>query len=239
MSKKDLGINERLNGKKLYKEVWKPIVTDEEDYTGLYEVSNLGRVRSLDREVWNGKVWYTKEGRILKIFKDGNGYFNVALHKDNKRKYYGVHRLVAFAFIPNPENKPYIDHINTIKTKNEVWNLRWVTPSENMSNPLTREKLDGENNPMYGKKHSEETKKKISETQKGRTFSEETRRKLSEASSKKVICIETGQVFNSLNEASEHIGVHKSNISKCVRGINKTCKGYHWKYYEDYLREGA
>lgn len=231
MSKIKLSINERLKGKNLYKEIWKPIITDEEDYTGIYEVSNLGRVRSLDREVWNGKVWYTKEGRILKTFKDRNGYFNIALYKDNKHKYYGVHRLVAFAFIPNPENKPYIDHINTIKTKNEVWNLRWTTPSENMGNPLTREKLEGENNPIYGKKHSEESKKKISEACKGKNKGEKN------GMSKKVINLDTKEVFNSVVEASESVGVCPGSITNCLTGKYKTCKSYHWKYYEDYLRE--
>lgn len=240
-----LGVNERLRGKKLYRECWKPVITDEEDYTGLYEVSNLGRVRSV------------KNNKILKSSKGKNGYLSVSLYKNSKGKTYQVHRLVAFAFIPNPENKPYIDHINTIKTKNEVWNLRWVTPSENSNNPLTREKLEGENHHMFGKHHTEETKKKISETQKGennpmygkhhneeakskiskankgRKCSEEHKKKLKEAGSKKVICIEMGIVFDSMTEASEVLNVSRCNISGCCTGKRKTAGGFHWKYYEE------
>lgn len=208
-----LGVNKRLRGKKLYAEAWRDI----EGYEGLYQVSNIGRVRSLDREVWNGNGWYTKKGQIMTPCKDRNGYLMVLLSKNGKTKRCLVHRLVAKAFIPNPENKPQIDHINTIRTKNEVWNLRWVTPKENNNNEITL--------------------KHFGEAQKGKTFSEETRKKISEAKWKKIICIETGQVFKSVKEAGEIIGVFPTNISACCKGKRKTASGFHWKYYEDYLRE--
>ena len=104
-------------------EVWKSII----GYEGLYEVSNMGRIRSLERDTVckNGKVRHYKEN-ILKPYKDIYGYFNVYLRKNNKQRIYRVHRLVAIAFIPNIGNKPYIDHINTIKIDNRVENLRWV-----------------------------------------------------------------------------------------------------------------
>ena len=262
-----LGVNERLKGKKLYREVWKPVITDKEDYTGLYEVSNLGRVRSLDRYDNRG---CKRKGQILTPYKTKNGYLEIGLYKDGKSKRLRINRLVAFAFIPNPENKPYVDHINTIRTKNEVWNLRWVTPSENNNNEITLKHLSeahkGENNPMYGKTHSEEARKKMSEKAKGRTFSEETKQKMSETkkgkivseetrkkiseshkgkivseetrkklreiNGKKVICIETERIFNSIKEAGEYVGVGDSAIGNCLSGRSKTCKGYHWKYYE-------
>ena len=118
-------------------EEWRNI----EGYEGLYEISNLGRVRSLDRIVVysNGRKYFYK-GEILKLKVDKYGYNIISFCKNGKHKTYTIHRLVASAFIPNTENKSCIDHINTIKTDNRVENLRWVTNKENMNNPLTLNK---------------------------------------------------------------------------------------------------
>ena len=133
-----LGINERLKGKKLYKEVWRDI----EGYEGLYQVSNMGRVRSLDREVWNGNGWYTKKGKIINgSIAKSEGYLRVTLVKDRKRTIKKIHRLTAEAFIPNPDNKPCVDHINTVRTDNRVENLRWVTHKENCNNKNIENKI--------------------------------------------------------------------------------------------------
>lgn len=108
-------------------EIWKPI----QDYEGLYEVSSKGRVRSLSRFVKCHK--YSKRqisGTILKSFTVKNGYEIVQLM--NRGKKFAVHRLVGQAFIPNPQNKPQINHINGVKTDNRVENLEWCTQSENM-----------------------------------------------------------------------------------------------------------
>lgn len=109
-------------------EIWKDI----EGYEDLYQVSNLGNVRSLDREVFNGKVYYTKLGKKLKFFSDKNGYFCLHLAKNNKQSTKKVHRLVAQTFIVNPNNKPEVNHKNGIKNDNRVENLEWVTGSENI-----------------------------------------------------------------------------------------------------------
>ena len=109
------------------KEVWKDI----RGYEGLYQVSNLGRVKSLNYK-------RTGKERILKITKDRNGYYLVNLRKNNKTKMFKVHYLVADNFIPNPYNKPEIDHINTNPSDNRVENLRWATREENCNNELTR-----------------------------------------------------------------------------------------------------
>ena len=92
-------------------EIWKPI----KNYEELYEVSSLGRVRSLDRETIDsmGRKQYFK-GKVLKPQYDRYGYLYVPLNKSGKKKF-KVHRLVAEAFIPNPDNKPCVDHINTNK----------------------------------------------------------------------------------------------------------------------------
>lgn len=111
-------------------EIWKQI----KNYEGLYEVSNMGRVRSLPRK--------TTKGKIISPNVKKNGYLTVSLFKDGKQNYKLIHRLVAEAFIDNPENKSYIDHVNTIKNDNRAENLRWVTQKENMNNPLTLKKIN-------------------------------------------------------------------------------------------------
>lgn len=92
-------------------------------YEGLYEVSNLGRVRSLK---------YGK-GRVLCGSNNGAGYLQVVLSKNSKRKDCAVHRLVAEAFIPNPDGLPQINHIDEDKTNNCVWNLEWCDVKYNIN----------------------------------------------------------------------------------------------------------
>src|SRR5690625_5266754 len=101
------------------KEVWKSVV----GYEGLYEVSNRGEIRSKDRQVWNGNVYYEKKGRILKKTKTTTGYWKVELYKNKKRKSKRVHRLVAKAFIPREKGKELINHLDGNPLNNKVNNL--------------------------------------------------------------------------------------------------------------------
>ena len=126
----------------------------------VYEVSNLGRVKC------NGKI--------------------VEPYMNNKYLCIGtfyIHRAVAELFVPNPDNKPYVDHINTDCLDNRAENLRWVTQAENNRNPLTRKHRS---EACKGKLFSEETRKRMGESKKGNTnfkgkhHSEETKRKMSE-----------------------------------------------------------
>lgn len=109
-------------------EIWKPVV----GYEGLYEVSNRGQVRSLDRQVSNGRSFYTKNGRILKLSKTTTGYWKIELRKDGFTKSFKVHRLVAIAFIPKILGKPLINHIDGNPLNNNLENLEWCNQSENM-----------------------------------------------------------------------------------------------------------
>lgn len=149
-------------------EIWRDI----EGYDGQYQVSNLGNVRCLGRTFYNHGRLITRGAFTLTKILHPYGYYQVKMKSlDKGWRNVKVHRLVAEAFIPNPEGKPQIDHINTIRTDNRVENLRWATHKENANNPITIEKIRqrsfGEDNPFYGKKHTEESKRRMSESLKG------------------------------------------------------------------------
>lgn len=148
-------------------EIWKDVV----GYEGLYQVSNEGNVKSVDRIIKQKSRYGTfferfYKGKKLKQFTDKDGYKLVDLSKQDGGKLQRINRLVAFAFIPNPDNKPMVDHINTNRADNRVENLRWVSGKENASNEKTLEnkseamigKMAGEKHPFFGKKRPEHSK---------------------------------------------------------------------------------
>lgn len=115
-------------------EIW----IDIEGFEGLYQVSNLGRVRSLDRlDGANRRL----TGKILKGGKHNGGYLRVTLCKNSVVYAKSIHRLVAEAFIPNPENKPQVNHIDEDKTNNTVSNLEWMTSKENINHGTHNERV--------------------------------------------------------------------------------------------------
>lgn len=109
-------------------EIWKDI----KGYEGLYQVSNLGNIRGIDRVIGYRKNRTRKwVGEIKKPTIRKNGYLKITLYKDGKGKTREVQRIVAETFIDNPKNVQQVNHINGIKTDNKVENLEWVTPREN------------------------------------------------------------------------------------------------------------
>lgn len=108
-------------------EEWKDI----KDYKGKYQISNLGRIKSLRRKVVQSNSYeYVIKEKILKQSKNTNGYLSITLNNNGKKRF-SVHRLVGTHFLNNPENKEQINHINGVKTDNRIGNLEWVTKSEN------------------------------------------------------------------------------------------------------------
>ena len=112
------------------KETWRVIITEKGEFKD-YQISNLGRVKSLK---------YGKE-RILKEFTDGEGYKVVCLCRDNKMTKYRLHRLLGLMFIPNIMDYPEVEHINCIPDDNRIKNLRWNSHRGNMNNEITRKRM--------------------------------------------------------------------------------------------------
>ncbi len=182
------------------KEIWK----DVEGVFG-YQVSNLGRVRSLFSR--GGKRAYP---RVMKGHIDSHGYVQVTISVDGKSKLMFVHILVAKAFIPNPLGKRTINHINCNKTDNRVCNLEWATDSENIKHAFA-----------HGKKPIKAQLGKYGfESSRGIPIQQIDRH------TKNVI-----NIFGSALEAYRETGVNKSDILSCVHGKLKSAGGYIWERF--------
>lgn len=184
-------------------EVWK----DVSGFEGEYQVSNFGRIKSVGRTIItsNGKQYYLPE-RILKLRKSDCGYIRVGLWKAQRAFYKSVHRLVAEAFIPNPENKPQVNHKDGNKNNNKVSNLEWSTCSENLKHKFC---VLGYKSWMFNKKGKDCAFSKI------------------------ILQIKDGEViaeFYGAAEAQRKTGIDNSSIHKACRHKYKTAGGYQWTY---------
>lgn len=189
-------------------EIWKDI----EGYEGLYQCSNLGNIKSLERiETTNGIVnKRTRGSRILKPIKNHRGYILVRLSKNGIAKSYQVHRIIAKHFILNPDNLPQVNHKDEDKTNNCVDNLEWCTSAYNSNYGDRNKKIGGKliNHPNL---------------------------------SKSVLGIKDDKIiyyFKSTSEA-ERNGFDHSKISSCCQNKPryKTHKGYKWQYFINYLAD--
>ena len=197
------------------REEWRDI----KGYEGLYQISNLGRVHS----------YYKRD--ILEP-KEDKGYLRVGLYKNGKRKPYSIHRLVAEAFIPNPNNYPQVNHKDEDKSNNRVSNLEWCTAKYNI-NYGTHNKRMSES--RKGSKHTEDSKNKISNTRKEKGLSKGSKN----PKAHKVECITAGRKFNCIKEAGEYYSINTDSITKCCQGKLKSA-GKHpvtgeklvWKYID-------
>jgi len=185
-------------------EQWKDVV----GWEGAYEVSSMGRVRSLTRKIRCHKDSYrTLNGRLLKLTESTGGYLRAELVYDRRVVFCLAHRLVAIAFIGNPMNLPQVDHIDTDRTNNNVSNLRWCTAIENANFPLTKEN--------YKKNQQNQSYDIVQLTINGDFVAEHI----------------------SMNQAMRDTGIYESDISRCLRGERSHSKGYVFMRKHDYEKK--
>lgn len=172
-------------------EIWKPIENFER-----YEVSNLGRVKN------------TSTGAYKKAIKNWAGYLRIQLNKGKDSKIFSVHRLVAVAFIPNPNNYPEANHIDHDRQNNCVYNLEWCTRSYNASHSFTR------------------TDRKIARAWLGKNGK-------FHPNSLPIVQILNGVIvdrFEGLADAGRKLGFKGPSIGRVCHGERKSYKGYQWEF---------
>lgn len=192
------------------KEIWKDI----EGYKGLYQASNLGRIRSLTHEVHCGLTPHSKaikKGKILQAHPNLRKYLTVVLSAKNKRKTITVHRLIAQTFIPNPQNLPQVNHIDGDKNNNCVNNLEWCSAKENIQHSWKNGLSKSYTHPKgVLTKYSASLCKQVDQFDLYNNY------------------IKT---FSSVSEASRMMNCSISNIKDCCRGRQKTAKGFIWRFH--------
>jgi len=175
-------------------EIWKDVA----GYEGLYQVSNLGNVKSITRMLKTKRNRWgqvdakrTIKGRFLPVFDNGHGYksVNFSLGNNKTKKYY-IHRLVATAFIQNPYNMPEVNHKDLNKKNNNVDNLEWCSRKENINHAI-RNGVDW-------------------------------------SRGKKIMCVETGKVYRNSIVAGKETGILSAGIRMNLCGKHKYAGGYHW-----------
>lgn len=193
-------------------EIWKPVV----GWEGFYEVSNLGRVKGLQKITKFGDRIKIYPERILRQAIGKRGYYIVSLNHNYTSKTFTVHRLIATAFIPNKENKPCIDHIDGNRLNNSIENLRWCTYKENSNNPITKSR------------NSQSTKNMWEEGVFENRYNIKYRKVGKFTKDGILLC-----VYDSIKEAAEKNNINSSSISCVCTSRNPkrhTAGGFIWKH---------
>ena len=197
-------------------EVWRNMA----GYEGLYMISNKGRVKSIrGKRVDKNGVVYRLQEKILSQPLNAYGYPVVGLvDKNGVHRARPVHRLLALTFLPNPENKRCIDHINGVRNDNRLENLRWATHKENSDNKY-----------RLGNQVEWED----------RNISKESRYRFTHSQSRAVVRSD-GKRFDSIAAAARALGLRGAgSVSSCVRGITKSVRGYTFRYEDEELNKKA
>lgn len=188
-------------------EEWKPVV----GYDGLYEVSNLGNVKSLNYR-------HTGETKMLTKRTDKDGYKLVKLYRNGKYKLHRVHRIVYESFKGAIPEGMEIDHRNTVKDDNRVENLRCVTSKENSNNPITK------------KRHDEACKELSSQQEWKNNVSEAVKKANSKPINQYTLDGEFVKQWPSMHEIERELGIANCAISFCCNGKRKTAGGCKWAF---------
>ena len=208
-NRKTLTLGSLFDGSRgLSDEEWRPVL----GYEGYYSVSNYGQ------------VWSHHSGRLLKSIASKTGYLFVHLSVAGIAKRKTIHRLVAEAFIPNPEGKPTVNHINEVKDDNYVGNLEWATHREQNIHGTRIERAKAHTD--WNARTAKTDYKAIAEKHK---YHEINRKQM-----KPVLQFDKDGCFiarhESVSEAARTVGVLASHICCCLKGRRRSCGGYQWKY---------
>ena len=189
-------------------EEWRDVV----GYEGLYQVSNIGRVKSMGWTVAgpNGSTC-RRQGRIIKQSIKRDGYCQVRLYRDKTHKDWRVHRLVALAFIGEGGERQYIDHIDGNRTNNAVDNLRWCTPSENTNYAICRGTINLDNLVEAAKTTTERRGRRWCMTR---------------------VIRDDGVIYESIADAAKDLGVSRGSVHNALNGKTMTCKGHSLRILE-------
>jgi len=202
------------------------IIAEERKIAGFdgYTVDNLGNVYSYKTGI---------KKKLSPLLTGHRGYAKVRLYygSRNKRKDMFVHRIVALAFIPNPNNYPVVNHKDRNTLNNAVENLEWCTIEYN-SAYMDAHKRSGEGVRRFYEKNPE-ARERVSKQHKGKKKSNEEIRKTADKLMKPIVAIKESKIvhtFDSAVDAENNLGIKRANICKVLKGSRKTAGGYEWKY---------